>query len=153
MILLTPNYWMIMWEERGHMFVYNLVVTIQIIWLQNASIDQSGSSIPKFKSIIWLLNTFQSWAVLKMCALSHHNTSKHPVTQDLSFTITRGIWRQDGGLLFHTVVALPNTVLDGISVCRHAFIDWLTRSWYYIKCFRSAFCYQFWLFYKRTLCN
>lgn len=44
--------------------------------------------------------------------------------QDLSFTITRGIWQQDG-LLSHTVVALPNSVLDGISVCCHAFTDWV----------------------------
>lgn len=59
------------------------------------------------------------------CALSHITTPLNIVIQDLSFTITRGIWRQDGGLLSHTVVALPNSVLDGISVCCNAFTDWV----------------------------
>ncbi len=150
MILLTLKYCMVMWEERGHRFVYNLVVTMQIIWLLNASTGQSGSSIPKSKvsSDCWTpFNAELYWRR----ALSHIITPLN--TQWLRISHLLSPVEQDGGLLFHTVVALPNTVLDGISVCLHAFIDWLTRSWYYIKCFRPAFCYQFWLLYKRTLCN
>lgn len=73
----------------------------------------------KYHQIAECLSDLLFWR----CALSHIITPLNIVIQDLSFTITRGIWRQDGGLFSHTVVALPNSVLDGISVCCHAFTD------------------------------